>query len=161
MSIENFLSDFDEQNKRNKQTKLREEKDKEIQKASNKKYLTDFQEYYRTNLIPELKQIQEKLEDKFSLNYKNKPDTSLGIYSYTTELTPKFKHNVKRIDIEIEIIAEEKRRRITLSGRAFGVANRIIKIDEQRRLQNFIEAPKKIDLEIEITNILNKIFLTK
>jgi len=159
MDIENFLNEFDENNKRITVAKLREQEAKEKQQADDLKYIADFQEHYENNIIPELEQIKIKLKDKFNLNYNDKPQSSQSSYFYTTELIPNFEHFIERIDIKI--IAEGSRRLISLSGKAFGPDGKYLSNDGLHRYQDVMDAFKKINLENEITEILNKIFLKK
>jgi len=159
MSIENFLSDFEEQSEKRAEAKKREQEAQEKQTTENEKYLANFQEYYTASVIPKLKIIGEKLSSKFDLTYSDEPNSAQGSFFYKTQLTPKFEHYIKKI--EFLIIAEGERRLITLSGNAYGADNRSLERDGLNRFQDVMEAFQRIDLENEITEILNKLFLKK
>jgi len=159
MGIEDFLNDFDEQAKRRSDAKKREEEAREKQKAENEKYLADFQEYYTNIVIPQLKLIGEKLSAKFDFTYDEEPHSAQRAFFYKTQLVPKFEHFIEKI--EVQIIAEGERRLITLSGNAYGKDNRSLDRDGLHRFQDVFEAFQRIDLENEITEILNKLFLNK
>ena len=159
MGVEDFLNDLDEQSKRRKEAKQREEAAKGKLKEENEKYLSDFQEYYEIKVIPELIKIGDKLNSKFELTYENEPNSAQGSYFYKTLLIPKFEHFIKKIDIQI--IAEGNRRLITLSGTAYDSENKTLNRDGLVRFQDVFEAFQSIDLENEITAILNRLFLKK
>lgn len=97
--------------------------------------------------------------NKFDINYNSQPKSAQGTNFYKTDLSPKFEHYIKKI--EIQIIAESGRRLITLSGNAYGPENKNLDIDGLHRFQDTAEIFRNINLENEITEILNKIFLKK
>lgn len=159
MKIENFLNDFDEHNKRSAEAKIKEQNAKDKQKMENEKYLSDFDEYYVNTIIPKIKQIETKIKDKFQVNFPNEPDLSQRSYFYKIELTPNFTNYVEKV--QFEIIVEGERRLITFSGSAYGSDEKNLNIKGLNRFQDEIEEFKKVDLENEVSEILNKIFLLK
>ena len=159
MSIENFLNDFDEQNKRIKEAKEKKQYEEAEKQMNNEQYLSDFQEYYEQQIISELKEIQKKLAAKFEMEIPAEPISAQRAYFYKIKLIPNFEHYVEKV--EVEIIAEGERRLITLSGRAFGPEEKNIDYDGLHRFQDSLEKYKGLDLENEVTEILNKIFLRK
>ena len=159
MKIEDFLNDFDEHNKRIEDAKIKKQYAEDEKRMENEKYLSDFNEYYENQIVQEIKEIGKKLADKFELNSPEEPISAQRAHFYKIELIPNFKHYVEKV--EVEIIAEGERRLITLSGRAYGPDNKNQNSDGLHRFQDELEAFQKIELESEITAILNKIFLPK
>jgi len=157
MSIEKFLSDFDEHNKRKSDAKTREALAKEKQKADDENYLAEFKEYYENVVVPELKAIDKKLGDRFHLNYSDSPEMlQANSYFSKIQIVPNFEHFITEINVQIS--AEGGRRLVTLSGTPSSKNGRS-STDGTLSFQDVMEAFKKINLEEEISKILEKSFV--
>lgn len=159
MSIENFLNDFEKQKQEAEERKkqILEAKEKEIEK--DKIFLENYANYYNESLKPEFENIGRKLDGKFALKFDESPSISQGKHYFSKIIiTPKFDHYVKKIIISLT--AESGRELITLTGQyenekgdqhgdgIFGV---------QESIPNF----KKLNIEDQISKILEKIFIKK
>lgn len=159
MSIENFLNDFEKQKQEvdERRKQLLEAKDKEADKE--KAFLENYAIYYDETLKAEFENVGKKLDGKFALEFDDKPTISQGKnYFSKVIITPKFDHYVKKVVISLTV--ESGRELITLSGNyenekgnqsgdgIFGV---------QESVPNF----KKLNIEDEISKILQKIFIKK
>ena len=159
MSIENFLNNFEKQGDESKEKAklILEAKEKEV--AKEKAFLEDYKSYYDATLKSEFEKCAEKLESKFELEFDDEPTISQGKHYYSKiNIVPKFEHYVKKVIISFT--AESGRELITMSGQYENEKGQQPG-DGIYGFQEDVPKFKQLNIEEEISKILEKVFIKK
>lgn len=159
MSIDKFLNDLDKQGEElEKQQKLAEEK-RQKKTQEDAAYLSEFSAYYVNVVSKILRTIQNKLQSKFDFVY----DRTMALQQHdanfaSIHISPKFDTNIKTVTITF--VVEAGRRLVSISTKATDVRNNEIR-KVTGTFQDTFDKFKMLDLDYEISKILEQVFLMK
>jgi len=158
MNIENFLNDFDNQNDNLKAEKEKRELEQKLKIESQEKFIKTYKNYFNENLKKELESIAEKLQQKFSYEILEPKDFQGNNCITEIILKSKFEHHIKRIIFQITTEGDRKLISFgadtqTAHGKRIG--------DHYHSFQSNLAEFERLNLEDEISKILNKIFIRK
>lgn len=158
MSLDKFLNDFENQgNVAAERRKLAEEAKLKLENE-NTEYLEKFKVFYNETLVPQFDNFAEKLDEKFDLSYEEPVIIQVNNYFAKVTLKPLFIHAIKEVTINFSV--EGGRKLVSLSGHSKNAKGDEIG-DGIHVFQNTFEVFEQLNIEDQISEILDKIFIRK
>jgi len=158
MSIENFLNDFDNQNDKLKADKEKKELELKLKIESQENFIKTYKTYFEQVLKNQLESIANKLSEKFSYQIIEPADFQGNNCLTELILESKFDHHIKIV--KINFTTEGDRKLISLGANTEANHGKILG-ERHHSFQGNLDAFEKLNLEDEISKILNKIFIRK
>lgn len=158
MSIDQFLNDFENQGSRAMRDKKFAENARLKEQGEDAEYLERFRLFYIEKLIPQFNEMKQDLVGKFNLYYNEPTIAQRNNYFANVTIIPSFSHTNK--EIIIRFTAEGTRKLISISGNAKDAKGVEIG-DDVFIFQDTIEAFEQLNIQDQISEILNKLFIRK
>jgi hypothetical protein len=159
MSIDNFLNDLDKQGEEFKKKQKIAEDARLKRETEDSAFIQEFNSHYSREVTKIFKTLKEKLKERFVFVYdRTTASQQINVFAAVIQISPKFDTTIKTITVTI--IGEAGRRLITISGNAIDVRNNEFK-DGIVPFQDSFDKFKELDLDNEISKVLQKYFLNK